>query len=621
MTYSDRFLAAVEALGNDIAAEASAAVNAELVTARASLTKAQQDIARITAEAATALDAQKVKSAADLQAATTKFNADLKVLQDTILGLQARIQELEDGATFPEEPTDPTGPTNPTDPGNAGPLTVHTPELPWDMLAEPNDPAFKTEVYVHYFGPGPISIDNKAESADYYRNGFNLTNGEGGQWAKYRGRFRDRPLGRPVYPAGVDWKLEDMKTEIQRIRAFGGNGAFCNIMGNSDNGYNRYPILQKAADILYPDGSMNIIPMVDSNGSFALACNSSDPVVRANAMNVLADKVAAFAFVPGTKTIRPSAKFTDDGRFIVASFKADGKTYPFTTPAGWEELFAAIKARHGLTVAFLGGFLNISRRSDFAGKPYMIGAGDWGAGADPATSVKNSAGASIQAAGWEFMIPVSSSNNRNTQGWFDEQIGTAAMRADADDAIAQKAEKWQIVTWNDWGEGSSLAWSVQHGSFLCDILSGKVIHAKTGKAPVIKRDFIYVSHRNQLHPFKPSENPTAAVITQNTTRGSRSPVQNVVEVLTYFTAPARVTVSVGGVREEYDAPAGEFVYRAQLRPGKVSAWAYRDGKTVTSVASPIEVMANPIKDDAGYITAGPREDILAKMYDPQQKVF
>ena len=54
-----------------------------------------------------------------------------------------------------------------------------------------------------------------------------------------------------------------------------------------------------------------------------------------------------------------------------------------------------------------------------------------------------------------------------------------------------------LPTWNDYSEGSQFAPSQKHGWSLLDINAYYLAQFKTGSAPPITRDAVYLTHRTQ----------------------------------------------------------------------------------------------------------------------------
>lgn len=586
-----------------ISAGIQAAFEEEIASYTQQITTLEQSIADLKTLAATSETARGVlKAQVDtLNSTLAARDATIKSRDTKIAQLEARIKELEANETVkPEEP--PVEPEEKPSPG----LFYKLPD---------NIRSFKRKAFAHYFSPGPISIDNKPELSDYYHTGFNMATGESGKWTARGGYYRDRPLGRaPITGTTAEWQLADMRTEVKRAAAHGLDGFFCNIMGSSGaSGWERYVTLKKAANLEFPDGSFKVIAMPDTNGAMI---KNNEP------LTTVADRIAHFAYdsLDGTRKKSPSAYFLPDGRYVVSSFKADGK------PASWwDSVFKLLDSRHGLKVAFLAGFLNLNDAtnpsSSFAGFPWSFGAGDWGSGADPnIAKTSGDLSKAVLGRGWVWMGPLSWSNYRNAQGVFDEQIGTAALRERFNriqrEHTGQEVAFAQPVTWNDFGEGSAFAPSVAHG-FVPIELSGYYLHRwKTGQFPKILVDEIIISHRNQWSDrTKMTFTGPQTTFVSQWNRSNKSPLQDVVEVVTYLTAPGQVTVTVGGQKTTYDAPAGEFVKLVPLQNGEVSASVTRNSATTISVKSPVKVSTTQPKQDMQYFSFSGIRGTLGQ-YDP-----
>jgi hypothetical protein len=98
-----------------------------------------------------------------------------------------------------------------------------TPQWPFDQppLEQLNNSPKK--VFIHYFSPFPISIDNRQPDKDYYARGFLSPDGENGKHKSYGGFFRERPLPR-LPRKDEDWVLEDMIDEVKIARELGADG-------------------------------------------------------------------------------------------------------------------------------------------------------------------------------------------------------------------------------------------------------------------------------------------------------------------------------------------------------------------------------------------------------------
>ena len=76
-----------------------------------------------------------------------------------------------------------------------------TPQWPFDQPSPDELHKSSKKVFIHYFTPFPISIDNRDPDNDYYAKGFISPDGEKGKHKSYGGYFRQRPLPRLQTPA------------------------------------------------------------------------------------------------------------------------------------------------------------------------------------------------------------------------------------------------------------------------------------------------------------------------------------------------------------------------------------------------------------------------------------
>lgn len=426
------------------------------------------------------------------------------------------------------------------------------------------------KVFAHFFGPYPISIDNSTPASDYYTNNYLAVNGEGGIWASKGGYLRNRPMGRA--PITGDYRFEDSKSDIEQAREAGIDGFFCNIMGTSGANWDRYIKLADTASAI--DSGFKIVPMIDTNGN----------VGTATAAHVAA-KLAEFSG-------KASAWYIN-GRFVVASYKADGKTQ-----AWWQAIFSIMQSTYGLDVYFFGVYSSFSQSANYTAITEV--ASTWGAGADPNIQKNYSDMAGqARARGEKWMAPVWWQDVRPRSNLFDEACNTESLREAWIRAIKDDADYIQMCTWSDYSEGSEFNRSVARGAVAADLSAYYIAKLKTGAFPTIQQDVIYLSHRNQLTTVSNfSGGQTEFMAHWN--RPNRSAVRNTVETLTFLVAPANVTVNIGSNTYTYTAPAGMHAQLHPLANGQISVVAQRAGLTVTQITSPVIVTATPINQDRGY---------------------
>lgn len=428
------------------------------------------------------------------------------------------------------------------------------------------------KVFAHYFGPYPRSINNSyTENTDTYQTILNNPAYPGR--TDYRGWFRDAPLWRAKLSG--DWRYTDAVFDIQAAQAAGIDGFFVDMLGLSGSNFDNYARLARAASDL--DTGFFVVPMVDANG----ATGAASPAVAAGA-------VATFA---GLK----SSFYLPDGRFVVSSFRMEGKPVSW-----WSEMLSVLRGRIGGDVAFLSAALNAGNNGAYSSVTF--GESTWGYGADPITIMAASPqAAAARGRGKVWMAPIECQDVRPAAGLFDEAANTAATRAAWERAFDDNSDYAQIVTWSDFSEGTTIAPSKQRGFATLDLNAWFIAKFHTGEFPEILRDVVILSHRSHLAASLPIDPPQVTVMRHWNRNAPRTPVRDSVEVLTFLVAPADVTVVVGGVPVTFTAPAGMHSRILPLVVGAPpSAMVTRGAALVAEIVSTVPVVAVPVRDDKSY---------------------
>jgi hypothetical protein len=253
--------------------------------------------------------------------------------------------------------------------------------------------------------------------------------------------------------------------------------------------------------------------------------------------------------------------------------------------------------------------------------PFSIGHANWGARNPGEASLQNpqNAGAPDRChtayPGKEWMHPVSLEDERPGQKVWRESWGWKNLEATWNAAILGGAEHVQMPTWNDYGEGSEFAPSFKRGWAPLDVNTWWLHQYKLGYTPTIVADAAYLIHRTQ-----PTSGVTydgyavASPDFQVIAAASYTPPKDLAQTVVFLTAPADVTITVGGVRSApFTCPAGRTIVEAPLRPGQVVTEVTRGGTTVASVTTGRTVRAFtgmiPGVQDLGYVAAGSLDHI------------
>ncbi|MBY6709482.1 hypothetical protein HQ308_22065 [Rhodococcus sp. BP-241] len=449
------------------------------------------------------------------------------------------------------------------------------PAIPVDMPTT----ASPKKVFAHYFPPYPLSLDNAQPASDYYATQYLNPNGENNKHAAYGGFLRDRPLPRAPL-AGSDWKIQDLRQEVNDARSRGIDGFTVDILVRSSSANPIAPVTRQLIDVAgQTGGKFSVVLMPDMNGELGALTPDG-----------MADELAQYAKLPGTYKL-------SDGRLVVSPFYAERK------PASWWSSFlTSMRNRYGITVAFVPTFLDAPSNIDaFASISY--GMSNWG-GRNPAfnpTANTNpyspvAIANRVRSLGKIWMQPVSFQDSRPNQSIYDEAQNTTNLRNTWDIAISTNSEWVQLTTWNDYSEGATFAPSVRHAWGPLDISSYYVVRFKYGSYPTVKRIGLYVSHRTQFAAAKPSFPETRLM----TLRQGSSPARDLVEAVTFLNSPAQLTITVGTTTTTCTVPGGVGVCTAPLAPGNVRVVMRRNGLSVQSVSSAQTVTSKPYVQALDY---------------------
>ncbi|WP_162240769.1 endo-1,3-alpha-glucanase family glycosylhydrolase [Leifsonia sp. Leaf264] len=435
------------------------------------------------------------------------------------------------------------------------------------------DPSRK--VFAHYFPPYPISLDNQAPATDYYSRNYLTATGENGKHAAYGGLLRDRPVGRA--PLSGDWQLKDLETEVTQAKSAGLDGFTVDVLSLSGRNWDTTARLMKAASNV-GDGFV-IVPNLDMTSSAGAA-----------GIETVSAKLAEL-YSSG------SAYRLADGRYVLSSFKAENQS-----PEWWTQLKSTLASRYGFKIALISVLLDSSVPNMTRYAPVSYALGDWGTrNADGVLNRPNRA-ATAHSLGVKWMPGIGIQDVRPNQGVYAEAAATLTLRENWEQAIAQGADMVQLVTWNDYSEGTSMAPSVDHGSAFLDINGYYLLRFKSGATPAVATEGVYITHRVQEIGAAPTAGQS--LLMKPTLGGSKTAPRDEVEVMTFLKSAAQVKVVIGGQVHSYTAAAGQFIQSFPLETGTISADVVRAGKVVVDADSVHVVEARPDVQDLSYYAVG-----------------
>ena len=434
------------------------------------------------------------------------------------------------------------------------------------------------KVFAHYFPPYPISLDNQDPRNDYYARNYLQPSGEGGIWAQSGGLLRDRPEGRA--PLSGAWQVKDMATEVNNAADAGIDGFTIDILNIRGPNWDRTLDLVAGAESV--DRDFTLVPNLDLTATGILNASVND----------VADKMAQFYS-------SSSAYRLADGRYVMSSFAAERESVNW-----WKQLSSRLSSRYGIDIAIIFVFLNSNDGNLAAYAPISYALSNWGSRTPDAILRQPDYAAKAKALGTKWMSPVAVQDVRPRSFTYAEAANTETLRASWARAIDDDAELVQLVTWNDYSESTSFAPSANHGDTFLDINAFYLTAFKRGAAPRVTGEQLYITHRIQFADAIPSI--TQRLMTPYLGGATLKP-RDTVEVYAFLTAPATVTIDVGGRTTVWNAPAGASTKTVPLKLGEVSAQAARSGRTILDLTSPYRVVAVPKAQDLEYFGASTRE--------------
>lgn len=414
--------------------------------------------------------------------------------------------------------------------------------LPFDMPDRATLAASPKKAVAHYFPQFPISVENADPSNDWYVTHWLTANGDGGKHAAYGGYLRDRPL--PRAPLSGDWQLADVTTESRWARDAGLDAFLVDTIGWSTTSAN----YQRGRKIF--DGAKNL-----GDSTFKVAYMVDTDIVSGTDYSTAAARIA--------DAYKSGAYMMVNGKLVVAAFRPEGKS----TLSFWQNIDKTLKSTYGLPgMIFIPCYAsNWDAHTTF--DPISYAMGIWTIGNVPGvdSSSWNNTATSL---GKLFMQPIAFGDSRPYLGIFDEQQGLLTLRDQWLTAINNNVDWVQYRTWSDFSEGAQFIPSRNHGYSYLDVSSYYLTKWKTGSYPAIKRDALYLSHRISTWD---NHNTQVSQSVWQVPRGTKNPGQNIVEVMSFLTAPGTVTVKVGSNTYSYSAPAGVYNKSLPLSNGTVSA--------------------------------------------------
>jgi hypothetical protein len=449
--------------------------------------------------------------------------------------------------------------------GTANPVVY----LPFDPPSSSELRQSKRNIFTHWHF-FPRSFDNEPASQDYYARNFLRPEGEHEKYAAFGGYIRERPLPRPVR-SETDWQAVDMVDDIKAIAAIGVDAVQLNLpdIASTQPYWNYFTTMLSAA--IRSGTNAKIMPCLDCTGSI-----SNLPI------DTIIETLSSVFDHPGLMR-------SGDGRIYISSFYAEKWLVE-----RWRALLHGLAAR-GHPPYFFPVFLNLDRAS-----PTQLALADmvsvWTGDSLASLSYLPDKADQTRRSGKAWCEPIWPQDFRPKDQWYAEASNSQLFRQGWEQAINMEAEAIDIITWNDYSEGSEIQPSTGIQYAFYELAAYYAAWYKTGSRPRIKRDVLYYFHRiepaggrafgtKQRRPFALRFGGEAT---------------NDIELVAFLAAPGRISINTVSGLVSKDAPAGVNTLRAPLAPGRPSFGLARGGKSILNVASAFEVRSSSEFQDLLY---------------------
>ena len=509
-------------------------------------------------------------------------------------------------------------------PGTPTTPTESRPNLPWDLQAT-YTPATPKWCMTHYVPWTPPSLDDGNPKAlggtgDYYDNNY-LPPGSS-SYSTYGGWTRDR--AKPRAPRGSGYEQADINDELSRIADAKFDGVFIDFVTGPKNPTSRNWLnigrFFNASNTYYAATGKRIyiMPIIDGKGSAARSTTTSSTNVNVTtSANEMADIYGGWLSQPGLWW------YDTSGALTVPVYNPESWPSGYTNTVAdrvtyWNTFKTRMKNVYNTDVKFLFCWVS-DWNSTSTGAPSTLGAlasilSRWGDRDDTATKAANnnnrnapSYAHSQYGKAWCHYVAHGDQRPSDTYSsggyrWW-EQRGSRTFENTWRAAIdaGSNCEMIQQTTWNDYAEGAHIAPSPNHGYVWCDLNTYWLHYYKTGAAPTVQRDGLYLFHR--LHTHGKTTGFTGPQSRFGLPAGSTAAV-NEVEVLAFAKSAGTVDILVDGVVQNSTAVVVGMNRINMTLPssGVLSARMTRSGSTVagTTVTSNRTLGSSLVSDDYDY---------------------
>ncbi len=420
----------------------------------------------------------------------------------------------------------------------------------------------------HFF---PISFDNEEPGVDYYARNFLRPEGENGKFAHCGGLIRERPYPRARIQE-KDWQVRDMAADIALASSMGVDAFQYNLsdLVLTSTHWSRLTQMLEASRL--SPTNFHVMPCIDC-------------------VSVGGEKLERLVVKSFATIMDHDHLYRDqDGRPVISMFM------PERIDRATVARVVADLRQHWPGLRFFFMFLAWGfalEREDLIDLADYISI--WGGNYRGGLDELDNNSREVKKRGKQWVASIWPQDFRPKSGTFVESRNSDLLRDAWRRVIAHNDDFINLLTWNDYSEGSEIRPSTSIGYSFYDLSAYYIHWLKTGAPPKIIRDALYYFHRINLvgettllrqdRPFKPPFGPAAT---------------NEIEVVSFLTGSGRIEIETGSETIAYEAPAGLSAYRAPARFGRPKFALIKDGKKVIDAESEFEILATADFQDLLY---------------------
>ena len=194
-----------------------------------------------------------------------------------------------------------------------------------------------------------------------------------------------------------------------------------------------------------------------------------------------------------------------------------------------------------------------------------------------------------------WVAPVWSQDFRPKDEWFVEARNSETFRLGWEHAIGSNCKLVNILTWNDYSEGSEIRPSTSIRYFFHDLTAFFAHRFKFGAAPEITNEVLFYSHRihlvdltkisGQRRPFRVTYGPVPT---------------NEIEVVAFLNSTGQVVIHTGEQISAFDVPGGISSVRTPAHFGTPRFQLMRNGVSIIEFVSQFEILESAEYQDMLY---------------------